>query len=277
MTQVFLPDGWGRSGFAVVVPARDEAEHLARTLASFDADPAVADVLIVANGCRDDTAGLARRWGGRLRVGVVETGALPGGVGEVRRLGMAVALGRLPADGILATTDADCTLGPDWGAQTRRALMGADAVCGRLAPEADGFAGLPPLIRRHGQLEDGLRDLRAVQRAGLAWWPGRPLPVHGCSAGASLAFTARCYRAAGGFDPVPCHEDRALIARIEQLGFRVARPHALTIRASCRLVGRAPEGMAATIAERRADAAPLRAEIDLLAGEWTRRAACAAA
>lgn len=275
MTQVDLPDGWGASGFAVVIPARDEADQLAASLASFEADPAVVDVLIVANGCRDATAGLARAWPGRLRVGVAETGALPGGVGEVRRLGMAIALSRLPANGVLATTDADCTLGPAWGARTRAALAHADAVCGRIGP-AEGFAALPPLIRRHGLLEDGVRDLRAVQRAGLVWRPGQPLPVHGCSAGASLAFTARCYRAAGGFDPVPCHEDRDLIARIERLGFRVARPHALTIHASCRLVGRAPGGMASTIAARTHAAAPLEAEIDALAGELAGRTRLAA-
>lgn len=265
MIDLTLPEGWGRSDFALVVPARNEARRLPRALASYARDRAVTDVLIVANGCDDGTADLARSHRGRLRVGVIETGRLDGGVGEARRLGAEVALSRLSPDGRLATTDADCELGPDWGTLTRRALKDADVVCGQVVPERAEFLALPPLVRRHGMLEDLIAEVRANRRIGITRI-GRPR-VHDQASGASLAFRARAYVAAGGFDPVPCHEDRMIVARMERMGFRIARPAEIRITASCRLIGRAPGGMASTISGRMLMPGVLRSEISAFEDE----------
>ncbi|WP_299812774.1 glycosyltransferase family A protein [uncultured Jannaschia sp.] len=254
-----VPRGWGRTGFVVVIPARNEAERLPHAFAALAGEGAL-DIVVVANGCVDGTSAIAREGRTPLRVATIETDPLTGGVGAARRMGMTLALERASAP-ILATTDADCRVRPGWLAATRTALERADAVCGYVEPDATEFGALPPLVREHGTLED-LRDgLRAHLAALQAPAPHNPLPCHGQTPGASLAFTARAYRMAGGFEAIPCHEDRRLIARMAAMGLRVARPATVRVAASCRLEGRAPGGMAATIAARRDDAPRLHREI----------------
>lgn len=257
------PAGWGRSEMAVVIPARNEADRLPRALAAL-ASQGPLDVVVVANSCSDRTAAIARRSVGGLHVAVVETAAEPGGVGGARRTGMEVALGGRAR--ILATTDADCEVGPGWRAAIVAALERADAVCGRIVPDPVEFAALPLLVRAHGDLEDLVADLEVELQTLRQPVPWNPRPCHGQTPGASLAFTRRAYYIAHGFEPIPCHEDRRLIARMEAAGLRVARPRAVCVTASCRLVGRATGGMADTIAGRRADAPRLRREMAALRG-----------
>ena len=69
-----------------VVPARNEATRLPRALRALRAQG--VDALVVANGCTDATASVARQAG----ASVIETPILRGGVGEARRIGMAAAL-----------------------------------------------------------------------------------------------------------------------------------------------------------------------------------------
>ncbi len=256
------PAGWGASGFIVAIPARNEASRLPATLSSLAADPMVEDVIVIANGCLDATATIARGGCHGLRVAVLDCGTLAGGVGAARRAGIEAALDIAPHAAILATTDADCRVGPDWGGRIVAALARADAVCGRVIPDPDEFARLPAIVRRHGLLEDHVADLAAELEGLRSPAVHDPLPRHGQSPGATLAFRTDAYVAAGGFEAIPCHEDRRIVARIEAAGGRVARPHGLTVLASCRLVGRAPGGMADTIADRARNGAVLRAEID---------------
>ena len=256
---VTVPPGWGRTGFVVVIPARNEVERLPRALAALAAEGEI-DVVVVANGCEDGTARIARAGWRSLCVATLETGPLDRGVGAARRLGVALALNHA-RDPVLATTDADCTVLPGWLAATRLALTRADAVCGYVEPEPSEFADLSPVVREHGNLED-LRDgLQARLAALLSPSAHNPWPCHGQTPGASLAFTTRAYRMAGGFDAIPCHEDRRLIARMTAMGLLVARPAAVRVAASCRLEGRAPGGMAATIAARQDDEPRLHREI----------------
>ena len=231
-----------------VIPARDEAARLPRALAALRRDG--VEAVVVANGCRDATAAVARAAG----AAVIETPALSGGVGAARALGLAAALARGP-DWLL-TTDADCTLAPGTVAALARALRAADAAFGRVVPEPAEFARLPRAVRRHGTLEDR-RDALAALLAGLdAAQPWNPQPCHGQSPGALIAWRPSAYAAAGGIEPVPCHEDRRMAAALDRAGLRVARPWDAVVTASCRLRGRAPGGMAATIAARtRADLA----------------------
>ena len=112
----------------------------------------------------------------------------------------------------------------DWLVQQLDALVtGAHVLVGAVVPDPD--------------------DLDAVV---LARWqathpPGATLGhVHG----ANLGIRADAYRALGGFDPVPEHEDVRLVARARALGLRVDATTSLPVVTSGRFAGRTPGGYA---------------------------------
>lgn len=255
-------DDWRDGDVVAVIPARDEAGRLPRTIATLHAQG--VRVLVVANGCGDETAPVARR----CRAAVLETDVLRGGVGEARRLGMALALALVARPAIVLTTDADCTLAAGTIDVLRRALGRADAAFGRVVPDAAEFATLPRHVRRHGRLEDRHTALLAEIEGLRAATPWDPLPRHGQTPGALIAFRPGTYRATGGFAPVPTHEDRLMAETLTSIGARIARPWHAAVHASCRLTGRAPGGMAATIAARAGS--DLRAETRWLALDCAR-------
>ncbi|MFE3836709.1 glycosyltransferase family 2 protein [Pseudogemmobacter sonorensis] len=119
---------------SVIVPASNEAGWIARCLgAVFASDPVPggAEAIVVANGCRDDTAEVARGVavppGWRLEVIERDQGSKPGALNA----GDAAARG-----GIRVYLDADCTLSPPVLAQLATALAG----------EAPLYAGATPVI-----------------------------------------------------------------------------------------------------------------------------------
>ena len=126
---------------AVVIPARNEAELIAQCLESVkrassdlreDAGLEVT-VTIVADGCADATANVARSAGANF---VLET--TPVGVGAARRLGVAHALGQsrfAPSDVWIANTDADSVVHRLWlRNQVRAARAGAHVRIGAVKP-----------------------------------------------------------------------------------------------------------------------------------------------
>jgi glycosyltransferase involved in cell wall biosynthesis len=119
---------------SVIVPARDAAATLPRTLAGLEAQSGAPDfeVLVVDDGSQDDTAALAR-------AAPVVTEVVPGG-GEgpaaARNTGAAAA--HAPA---LAFLDADCEPTPGWLAAGLGALGEADLVQGEVRPRPDGELG----------------------------------------------------------------------------------------------------------------------------------------
>jgi glycosyltransferase involved in cell wall biosynthesis len=215
------------SSIAVVVPARDEVDHVRQCLAAL----AVAArgvtvpvrVVVVVNGTVDATATVARRQG----VEVLEHDEP--GVGLARATGFTHVLrGQDPDRTWIATTDADSRVPPGWlRLHADLAARGAEAVVGTIR-------------------------LRAADRALHAtWWAeyrrgigdGRHRHVHG----ANLGVLGSAYLAAGGFEAVPAHEDASLVARLEATGAQVVRTVQEPVRTSARLHGRAPGGVAADL------------------------------
>ena len=240
---VSVPHGWGDTGCLVVIPARNEADRITACLASLAGQG--ADTIVVANNCTDGTAALALQSG----AAVIDCSIPDGGVGAARRLGMAQAMRRMSRVDWLMTSDADCLVTPDWVDMNRRYLAaGAAAVCGLVLPIAEEHAALPPALLRRAALEDRFLDLKARLEAHLTGNAG-----HEQTPGASLAFAPAAYAAAGGFDPMPTHEDRAIILRIKAMGLPVVHSREVTVRASCRLEGRAPGGMATALRTRSLD------------------------
>jgi hypothetical protein len=240
------------SGVAVVVPARDEAELIARCLASIRdarlllAGRAAVDgsgaagqgrdeevrvvTVVVADDCSDDTAAIAAA---APDVTVVETRLRS--VGAARSEGARVAFARLAELGVapdavwLAATDADSAVPPAWLTSQLDLAdhEGADVVVGTVRPD---FA-----------------DLSDAQVA--AWLsrhtPGRP---NGHVHGANLGLRATVYEAAGGFGELDLHEDVELVARARAAGAVVVASEAGEVLTSGRQVGRTRGGYAGYLA-----------------------------
>jgi len=253
---------------AVALPARDEAEVLPACLEALDAAASAHDgsvaVVVLANQCTDETLAVLRAT--RMRHATLHWHAvslLPGArhAGWARRLAFDAAAALLQAaSDVLASTDADTCVAPDWIVRTVAHLdAGADAVAGRALTRRDDRAALGrdakrrlDLLGRYYTALDWLRADRAPE-ATEGW------PRHYYEGGASIALTRAFYRRIGGAPTPPVAEDRALFAAVREAGGRVRHPLDVRVFTSSRTVGRAPGGMADTFARwiTQAEHAPL--------------------
>lgn len=252
------------AGAVVCVPARDEAERLPALIASLGAQAgfgpdAPLGLVILANGCRDDTASVAIRVAAAhdgLALRLVEATLPPDAahVGTARRMALDIGADWLGAvgmpDGVLLCTDADARVPPDWVAANLVALRDADIVGGALVIAEDAESD-PGLVRLNEAIAAYWRSVRAIDER-LDPAPHDPAPRHGDHTGASLALRASLYRAVGGLPPLPGGEDNALVARVVETGGRLRHDPAVRVHVSDRIVGRATGGMAQDMARRRA-------------------------
>lgn len=228
-----------RWGLAIVVPARNEAEHIAACLRSVAISVAAAAprlhyarILVVADGCTDATVDIARRvLSGTADWSVIEC--------EVRNVARARSLGvensrlHLPAcppdRTWIANTDADTIVPSDWITQQLfHADGGATALAGVIA--IDEFPGLPATARHHFA-----RHYTEQLRCGES----HP-HVHAANMGIRLD----AYDRAGGWGQRARSEDRDLWTRLQQAGAEVVSTTALTVTTSGRSAGRVPGGFA---------------------------------
>jgi cellulose synthase/poly-beta-1,6-N-acetylglucosamine synthase-like glycosyltransferase len=95
-------------GVSVIVPARDEAsviEDCLNSLLDLSYPRPCHEIIVVDNGSTDDTRQRVRAYGDRVRLLIEERT----GPAAARNRGVSEA-----AHGLVAFTDADCTVGPDW-------------------------------------------------------------------------------------------------------------------------------------------------------------------
>ncbi|CAA9388642.1 MAG: Glycosyl transferase, group 2 family [uncultured Quadrisphaera sp.] len=219
----------------VVVPARDEELRLRRCLdalavAVARVAPAVGvRVVVVLDRCRDGSAQVVGD-----RPGVVAVTCDAGSAGGARRAGVAAGLhgvarsGQGPERVWVASTDADSTVPAHWlTSQLEAAARGADLVLGTVRPDP---AEAPAALVQ-------------AWAAGYTEVEGHP-HVHA----ANLGVRGSAYLAAGGFEPVRCHEDVRLAAAVARGGGTVVRTAAAPVTTSARLRARAPDGFAAHLA-----------------------------
>lgn len=237
-----------RPQVAVVVPARDEATSIVGCVLAIRRSLAVAalagaidraTIVVVAHRCTDLTAALARMALVGIAHDVIEDDRSTT-VGEVRRLGVGVALRRLqvePRPAVAArtwilNTDADSRVGPSWVSDILRY----------------GPAGNVAVV--------GMTSLRGALRSAAAREAYRQIIEAGVSGaehdhvyGANLAVRADAYAAVGGFRGVPLGEDRVLVDALRAHGLPVARPRDLVVATSARRTGRAVGGLADLLAD----------------------------
>ncbi len=206
----------------VVVPAHNEESYIASALGAIlvaAAHPGLAGedvrVIVALDSCSDGTGAIAEA----CSVEVIALNAR--NVGAVRAAGASLLL----AAGArwLAFTDADTVVSPEW--LVRQLEQGADAVCGSI-----GIADW----RIHGAQADALREdfMRGYRDA----------DGHRHIHGANLGVSATAYVRAGGFQPLACSEDVALVEALEATGARIAWSAAPRVATSARIDARARGG-----------------------------------
>jgi GT2 family glycosyltransferase len=251
-----------RLRLSIILPVRNEAEGLERTLASLAAqtethgrplDPRDYETLVLANNCTDGTTEIARRFASRhpefrLSVAEVTLPSAEANIGTARRLLMDEAcqrfLERDKLGGVIASTDGDTRVAPDWVAQTLLEFeRGADAVGGRVFTEPGG----DPAARRY-QLRDiaylhGLSRLEAILDTDSA----DPWPRHHQLFGASLAVTAEMYARVDGLPRVSHLEDEALARALRRIDARIRHSPHVRVWTSARQEGRVECGLSSTL------------------------------
>jgi len=223
-----------RWSVGVVIPARDEEDHLGPCLESVRraADRVErrgdrVEVVVVADSCRDSTVEVAesmvRGWGAVLAVEI-------GNAGGARAAGVRAYLasrGRALASTWLASTDADTVVPETWiDHQLGLARLGVAGVAGIVA--VDSFTDHPPHVpARWAALYDGPLD-----------------DSHPHIHGANLGLRADAYLAVGGWAALEQGEDRQLWAELQAAGYPVASPRSLVVMTSGRAHSRVRGGFA---------------------------------
>jgi glycosyltransferase involved in cell wall biosynthesis len=244
----------------VAVPARNEEDRIAACIEALDNQVgARADhVVLLLNNCTDRTAAIARAHSEtistKLHVLELELPVEKANAGHARLLALDAAYKIAGDTGILLTTDADGRVDEDWiEANVAAIAAGAEAVAGWAELDPVDWGSIP--LRLH---EDDARE--CVYDALCDELHSRidpdmidPWPRHTQASGASIAVTARAYRAAGGIPNIPCGEDRAFLTALRLLDVRIRHAPECRVVVSGRSEGRAVGGMADTI-RRRLDA-----------------------
>ena len=208
----------------VIVPANNEEAAISRCLEALNAASHHAAllgepvrILVVLDSCNDRTESIARAHG----VDVVEC--------DMRNVGAARALGArsLIDDGArwLAFTDADSEVAPDWIARQLEAC--AEAVCGVVAVV---------------DWSEHSAEVRAEYESRYVDADGHR-HIHG----ASLGVATHAYLKAGGFAPLRCREDVALVQRLSEIGADIRWTNLVRVHTSARRIARAPNGFASYV------------------------------
>ena len=190
----------------VLVPAHNEADSIGATLdAILRQDRQADEVVVIANGCSDDTAEVARRY----PVTTLELGSLPHRKSQALNIGWE----RFGKDAdVVVCLDADTVLPPnalkDWEAQ-----MLAEPRYGGLSSKFTMQA--PDLLSRIQKAEFATWTQTALDRGSTTVLAGTGCAIRG---GALRQIAERCDRE-GPWSYTSATEDFELTYRIRELGY----------------------------------------------------------
>jgi len=237
----------------VTIPAKDEAGFITETLAALydqcdetgkPIDRQSYEVIILANNCKDETAGVCRAYGSDhpdFRLHVVER-RLPAAiacVGTARRLMMDTALLRFGLlerpTGVICTTDADTRVHREWVYHTLKSIdRGARAVGGRiLVPTFDRAAD--PRYRKYHLRDVTYRSLQYCLESMIDPCRADPWPRHFQHFGPSTAVTAEAYERCGGIPPLKSLEDVNFFRALERVNVSITHNRDVKVYTSSRI------------------------------------------
>lgn len=220
----------------IVIPAHneqlylDDCLHAARLAAGHPAlHGETVRIAVVLDSCTDGSLAIVERHaalcvGAACRIEHLSV--------EARNVGVARAFGveHLLRSGArwLAFTDADTKVSPAWLVEQLR--LNVDVVCGTVgvddwSPHRDNAEALCQHFQRSYTDADGHHH------------------IHGANMGVSAA----AYRLAGGFKPLECSEDVALVEALERIGARFAWSAAPRVTTSARCDAKARGGFGDTL------------------------------
>ena len=238
----------------VIVPARDEETLIGSCLTALAEQEGISpeeyEVLLVLDRCTDATESQALEVAGEHPGFCLHLLEGPGrGAGHARRVGMEEAYARLlssgRADGLIASTDADTVVAPDWlSVQLETASQGARAIGGHIELRDD--TSLPQGVSGWRAEQGCLRQRELLAAPDSVDGPEQA--EHWQFSGASLALTAAAYAEIGGLEPRAALEDEYLERALAMCGIPIERPLAVRVATSARLVGRAKRGLARDLA-----------------------------
>lgn len=252
---------------SVAIPVRNEAANLDLTLKALveqiDLDGRKFDsrryeILVLANNCTDDSAALVRSWQLKsslpIHLAEIELPAAEANCGRARQTVMNAAFARLKnlnnQRAIIATTDGDTRVAPDWIAATITEInLGADAVSGRIMIDPQELAGLDKTARRFHLQDVYYRYLTAELESYLAPLEFDPRPRHHQHFNASFAVTIEAFKRAGGVPKVAYLEDFAFYQSLLRVDARFRHSPQVRVFTSARRDGRTARGLSTQLAE----------------------------
>lgn len=208
----------------IVIPAHNEEELLADCLQAARIAAAhpelrgeMVRIVVALDCCTDGSASIAGRFSKHLLT------LNERNVGKARAAGAAALL----QHGVrwLAFTDADSRVAPDW--LVAQLALGAEAVCG------------PVTVDDWSAHDQRTRD--AFYRAYV------DADGHRHIHGANLGVSSVAYCRAGGFPPLTCSEDVALVGLLVATGTRIAWSAAPRVVTSARIASRVRGGFGDTL------------------------------
>ncbi|RYE05117.1 MAG: glycosyltransferase, partial [Sphingobacteriaceae bacterium] len=241
---------------SVIVPARDEAHHIYKTLDALrlqtneNGKPLNAqlyEVLVLVNNCTDNTFETVQKYQLKhpdfpLYAAKVQLPPQKANIGFVRRLLMDEAYKRLclnaDNEGIIASTDGDTQVDKCWVFHIMQEIAkGCHAVGGRILTHKDES------ISRLFHLRDvTYRSLLAQAEALLDPEEHDPWPRHYQYFGASMAVTCAIYQQVGRLPQVPFLEDNAFHQALQRMDVRIRKTPAVKAYTSTRHSGRVEVG-----------------------------------
>ncbi|MBE9137636.1 glycosyltransferase [Nodosilinea sp. LEGE 07088] len=248
---------------SVIVPVRNEAETLEKTLSALanqvdfqdkTLDSSSYEVIVFANNCTDESAAIAEKFARRhsdFQLHIVEQDLPPSDayIGRVRQLLMDEAYRRLSwlgkPHGMIASTDGDSQVDRRWIAAILYELgQGADAVGGRTVIDGAERAALDAHTRATYLSFVGYRYLIRQLEDVLDPDPFDRAPRHYQFFGANFAVTHEMYASVGGMPPVHTSEDVAFREALVRVGAKVRHSPLMRVTTSARQQGRASLGLA---------------------------------